>query len=183
MKKAQRLMLGALACGALASAAAAAESIHVRNAWMPAYTDDARSAPVFLTLVNLGAKSDRLVGVKADGAAVAGIRVIAVENGEARQRELTAVELPPGVPVPLQAGGAYLVLEGLKAPLKPRAAQTIRLVFQNAGERELRVKVRPEGLGDDPLENLRTDPLQVPIGKPAHSEGVDEALRTDPFQR
>jgi copper(I)-binding protein len=103
-----------------------------------------------------------------------------IEGGEARQREIAAVELPPGVPVPLQAGGAYLVLEGLKPTSRPRAAQTIRLVFEHAGEREYRVRVRPQGLGDDTLENLRTDPLQQP-GKPARTEGLDDALRTDPL--
>jgi len=180
MKYAQRLTLAALVCGALASAPAAAERIHVRDAWMPAYAGNPRNAPVFLTLVNLGPEPDRLIAVKVEGGAAASIRAMVIEGGEARQREIAAVELPPGVPVPLQAGGAYLVLEGLKATPRPRAAQTVRLVFEHAGEREYRVRVRPQGLGDDTLENLRTDPLQQP-GKPARTEGLDDALRTDPL--
>ncbi len=181
MSKARLLTLAALACGSFAGTALA-DGIHVGEAWIPAYGENLRNAPVFLTLVNLGKGSDRLVGARSDGAAAVSLQTLAVQDGELRAQPLQAVSLPPGVPVPLAAGGTWLMLEDLKAPLRARATYTLKLVFEQAGEREYRVRVRPTPLAGDNLENLRTDPLQQP-GQTQRTEGLDDALRSDPFLR
>lgn len=182
MKTATSLSLAAIACTMLATSHAAADDIRIRDAWLPAHGEHVRVAPVYLTLVNQGSHADRLIGVRSEIARTATLHAMTIEADQARQRPLRAVELPAGIPVPLHAGGAYVILDDIVTPLRPRAVHTLHLVFEHAGEREVKFRVRPAGRDDDTLENLRTDPLQQP-GQIPRSEGLDDALRTDPFLR
>lgn len=181
MKSAKHLTLVALACAAFVSGNAVADAIEARDAWLPAYGERVRVAPVFMTLVNHADSADRLIAVRTDIARDASVQTMALVDGELRQQRLRSVELPAGVPVSLHAGGAYVVLDGIDAPLQPRAAHTLHLVFEKAGEREVRVRVRPAARDGTALENLRTDPLQQP-GQLPRTEGLDD-VRTDPFLR
>lgn len=181
MSKTRLLTLAALACTAFATPTLAGD-LHVREAWIPAYAENVSTAPVFLTLVNLGKDADRLVSARSDGAARVSLQALSVQDGELRATPLRGVALPPGVPVPLEAGSAWLQMEGLKGPLRPRATYTLKLTFEKAGEREVRVRVRPTPLAGESLDNLRTDPQQQP-GQTPRSEGLDDALRSDPFLR
>ncbi len=181
MRKARLVTLATLALAAL-PAPAAADDLHVSDAWIPAYADKPASAPLFLTLVNTGNTADRLLGASSPAAESVSLQGMALSDGTLKAQPVKAVELPAGVPVPLAAGGVWLQLEGLKAPLRARASYTVTLKFENGGEREYAVRARPTLLASESLDNLRTDPLQQP-GQPARTEGLDDALRSDPFLR
>ncbi|PTD97772.1 copper chaperone PCu(A)C [Pseudothauera lacus] len=180
MIKNKLVSLAVVAC-TLGAGPVLASGIHVRDAWIPAYGEGARSAPLFLTVTNTGTP-DRLIGARSDAAERVSINTLQAHEGELRATALQAVALPSGVPVIFESGNAWLQLEGLKAPLRPRATVTVKLVFERAGEREYRIRVRPNPLGGDTLENMRTDPLQQP-GQTQRTEGLDDALRSDPFLR
>lgn len=181
MKIIKPLIHATFALAALLGGQAAAGTIEAQDAWLPAYDANARVAPVFLTLLNHTDTPDRLIAVRTSIARDAGVHKMAAVDGELRQQRLQAVELPVGIPVPLQAGGAYIVLDGIDTPLRPRATHTLHLVFEKAGEREVRVRVRPVAQDASALENLRTDPLQHPTRLP-RTEGLD-GVRTDPLLR
>lgn len=167
---------------ALGSLAAQAGDIHVRDAWMPAYGEKPDSAPAFLTLINLGATEDRLIGARSEGAREVSLRTLRLDDGELRTVPLQAVSLPPGVPVVFESGLAWLMLEGFNTPLAARGTQTITLIFERAGEVEHRIRIRNVQPGGGSLDNMRTDPLQSP-GQTQRTEGLDDALRSDPFLR
>lgn len=181
MIKTRLLALAALACTTLA-APALAETIHVRDAWIPVYGDTLRAAPVFLTLVNLGESADRLLSASSDDATAVSIQTMSVADDTLRPHTLDNVVLPVGVPVALTPGGAWLMLEGMKTPLRGRTVYTVKLVFEHAGEREYRIRGRVSNIAMDTLENMRTDPMQSTT-QPERTEGLDDALRTDPFLR
>lgn len=182
-----RTTLTGLACAAAAAAAAismpvSAQTVHVRDAWIPAYSEAPARAPVFMTLVNTGERPDRLLSASAQGVASVSLQTLAMSDDELRGHTLKAIELPAGVALPLEAGGAWLMLEGLQAPMRARATYTLTLQFEHAGTQQVQVRVRPTSLLGDGLRNLRTDPLQEP-GQTQRIEGLDDALRTDPFLR
>jgi len=181
MIKTRLLALAAFACTTLA-APALADTIHVRDAWIPVYGDQQRNAPVFLTLVNMGDSADRLLRVHSNDATKVSIQTMGVTDDALRPHTLDTVVLPVGVPVALSPGGAWLMLEGMHAPARSRAMYTVVLVFEHAGEIEYRIRGRLSNIGVDTLENLRTDPMQSTT-QPERTEGMDDALRSDPFLR
>lgn len=176
--KRNRLVTLVLAIGLTTTASAVAGDIRVRDAWIePA---GQRNAIVQLTLVNTSDADDRLLGVTSASAARVSIQAMAVADGVWARHTLQAVDVPAGMAVPLQPGGAFLILEDLSETLRPRANVVLRLTFERAGTLESRARVRPSALADDALDNLRTDPLQQP-GRPQRRDGLDDAVKTDPF--
>jgi len=181
MIKTRLLALAAFACTTLA-APALADTIHIRDAWIPVYGDQQRNAPIFLTLVNMGDSADRLLSVHSNDATKVSIQAMSVADDVLRPHTLDSVVLPVGVPVALSPGGAWLMLEGMQAPARARAMYSVVLVFEHAGEIEYRIRGRLSNIAADTLENLRTDPMQSPT-RSERTEGMDDALRTDPFLR
>lgn len=181
MIKTRLLALAVLALNTFA-APALADTLHVRDAWIPVYGDTVRNAPVFLTLLNMSDTNDRLLGASSDAAARVSIQAMGVADDALRTHTLDAVALPVGVPVTLNPGGVWLLLEDIHTPLRVRALYTVKLMFEHAGEREYRIRARVTNIAAETLDNMRTDPMQTRT-QPERTEGLDDALRTDPFLR
>ncbi len=174
-------LLAVLSAGVVAGSAWAGE-IQTREAWMPAYSVELPSTPVFATLINVSDASDRLLSVRSDGADLVSIRALRPVEGTLREVTLESLELPVGVPVELNSANAWLLLENTRKPVRARDQHTLTLVFERAGEVTLRVRARPVRFVAESPDDLRTDPMQQRL-TPRHAEGLDEALRTDPFLR
>lgn len=183
MKPKQTLALvTTLICSVMAAAPAIAQHIQWRDAWMPAYSVEMTNTPVFATLVNLSEHNDRLIAVRSDDAAAASIRALRQHDGVLREVVLDSLELPAGVPVTLGSDTAWLLLEKTRTPVRARSTQTLTLVFEHAGEIRKRVRATPIRFPAERVQDIHSDPLQRPVS-PSRSEGLDDALRSDPFLR
>ena len=68
-----------------------------------------------------------------------------VENGVYGMHRVSSIRVSPGAAsTVLQPGGAHVMLEGLKRPLKPGETFPLSLTFKNAGELNVKVQVESQ---------------------------------------
>jgi periplasmic copper chaperone A len=109
-----------------------AGGITVERPWAkPSVTD---AAAVFMTLRNDGPRADRLIG----GTAPVAARVILRELDGS---PLEFMDLEPHRPVKLQPGRRYIALRDLKRFLAVDDVFPLRLIFAEAGDLDLMVRV------------------------------------------
>lgn len=134
----------ALTLGAILSLAsrANANDVMVSGAYARASAvSTAKAGSVYLTVVNHGAETDRLVGVRSDAAESAAIHQTAEDNGVMTMREVTALDLAPGATQEFQPGGTHIMLTGLKSPLRQGDMLHLTLVFEKTGEISIDVPI------------------------------------------
>ncbi len=124
-----------------------ADSITVSDAWVRATPPGARTAAVYLTLVN-GGKADVLLGATTPSAREVQIHTHSHADGMMRMEQLESLELPGEERTVLEPGGDHLMLVGISAPLQ--AGQAIDLELDFAGNRKLAltIPVRDTRQGD-----------------------------------
>ena len=129
-----------LAAAQLASAQAQAPVTAV-GAWARASVQGQRSSGAFMTLT--ASEPLTLVGASTPVAGLAEVHEMKMEGDVMRMRPVQALELPANKPVQLSPGGYHLMLQELKAPLKPGTTIPITLAFRTArGEqRQLALQV------------------------------------------
>lgn len=141
-----RALIAGFACVLLALAAHAQEAgVAVEQAWARATPGAVRTGAAYLTLVNKGKESDRLVGMSTPVADSASLHETKMEGGIMQMRPLGAVDLAPGKRLELKPGGNHIMLEGLKHPLKEGEHFPLTLTFERAGSREVTVMVGKVG--------------------------------------
>lgn len=141
------LLAGALvACGGGGSA-----ELRVGDAWMREPAGD--SAAVYFTIDNATDRADRLVEASSDAAREVGLHRTDTEGGRSIMRPVESIEVPARGTVTLAPGGLHVMLTGLTRRPKAGDAVELHLRFAVAGERTVRVEVRPlvenEGGGMD----------------------------------
>ncbi len=143
----RRAILAALALAAVTPAAAFAQHpapVRAQDAWARATPPGASTGAIYLTLIS--PSGDRLTGISSPAAQAAGVHEMRMEGSVMRMRPVEGgLALPAGQPVTLAPGGYHIMLEGLKAPLKPGQAVPVRLTFQKAPPLEVEAQVRPIG--------------------------------------
>lgn len=132
------------------SSVAAAEiysagGLQIDNPWARATPKGATVGAGYLTITNKGTEADRLIGGSAAPAARFEVHTTVMENGVARMRQVTGLEIKPGETVELAPGGMHVMLMGLKQPL--RQGQTVKgtLVFEKAGT--VAIEFTVQGIG------------------------------------
>lgn len=128
--------------------ASAATGVSVEHAWARATPRGAPNGAAYVTLVNQGPESDRLVGASSPVAASIQIHEEKTENGVSRMRQLDGIDLAAGSTLTLKPSGIHLML-GLKQPLKQGQTFPLTLTFEKAGALEVTVKVGAVGAMDD----------------------------------
>lgn len=95
------------------------------------------NAPVgggFLTLTNIGAEDDRLVGAESPIARQTQIHEMAMEGDVMKMRQLTdGVAIPAGESVVLEPGGFHLMFMGLNGAITEGETVPVTLTFEKAG--------------------------------------------------
>jgi copper(I)-binding protein len=124
---------------ARAAAMAAKANIDVADAWTRATPNNATTANVYLHLVS-AKDPDRLIGLDVQNAARIDVREPS-DQGAAKGNAQPAVDIPPGGEVNFAPGMRYLLLSGLKAPLKEGESFLLTLRFDKAGTQTAVVKV------------------------------------------
>ena len=118
----------------VATGAACAATIEVRDAWVRTPPPGAPTAAGYATIINHGISSDRMTGASTRAAGSAQLHQMSMAGGIMRMRPMTG-----GAPIgasgslKLAPSGEHLMLIGLKTPLKAGAHVTITLQFQRAG--------------------------------------------------
>lgn len=118
--------------------------IDVDNPWALATTDfDLTNGAAYMRLTDHGTQPDELVSAASPVARKVELHVFNVENGVYGMHPVSAIQVTPGTaPTVLEPGGAHVMLEGLKQPLRAGDSFPLVLSFKKAGK--LRVDVRIE---------------------------------------
>jgi periplasmic copper chaperone A len=118
-------------------------SIAVSNLWAPAATGSTfTNTAVYLSLTDTGTKSDELVGASSGVAQKTELHVFDVERGVYGMHTVDGIEVTPGgAATVLRPGGAHIMLESLKRPLRAGSTFPLTLIFQRAGKLQVEVRV------------------------------------------
>lgn len=100
----------------------------------------ARTGGGYVTIANNGDTDDALIDARADFPKVQ-VHESYEEDGVARMRHVERIALPAGETVELAPGGYHVMFMGLPGPLKAGDEVPVTLVFEKAGEIEVRFKV------------------------------------------
>jgi periplasmic copper chaperone A len=124
---------------ARAAAMAAKANIDVTDAWTRATPANGTTANVYLHLVS-AKDADRLVGLEVSNAARIDVRE-PTDQGAAKGNAAPSVDVPAGGTVNFAPGMRYLLLSGLKAPLREGESFLLTLRFDKGGSQTAVVKV------------------------------------------
>ena len=138
----------ALVVATVASVAAQTAPIAADHVWARASPSGAKTAAVYLTLVNKGAAEDRLVAVSTGVAGKAELHKTTTENGIASMRPVPALDVKPGTTVVFKPGGYHIMLMELKEPLVAGQSFPLSLTFEKAGKMDVTVTVEKAGAAD-----------------------------------
>lgn len=122
-----------------------AGSIEVAHPWALATTGyDLTNSAAYMRLSDHGAQPDQLVSAASPIAGKVVLHVFSVENGVYGMHPVSAIDITPGTALTvLEPGGAHVMLEGLKQPLKAGESFPLTFSFKKSGT--LRVEVQVEG--------------------------------------
>ena len=129
-----------------------AGSIEIKHPWSRATPKGSEVAGGFMTLINTGTESDRLIGGSTVNAGKFEIHESAVEGGVMKMRPLLkGIEIKPGQTVELKPGSYHLMFVGLKAPFEKGKRVKGTLQFEKAGTVEVEYAI--EAAGGTPAMN------------------------------
>jgi copper(I)-binding protein len=119
--------------GMAAAETYSAGGLQIVGPWARATPKGSTVSAGYLTITNKGQEADRLIGGSLLSASRFEVHTTVTENGVARMRQVTSLEIKPGETVELRPGGMHVMFMGLKQPMT--SGQTIKgtLVFEKAG--------------------------------------------------
>ena len=95
-----------------------------------------------MTIKNNGTTPDRLIGGSIDVADRFQLHAMTMEDGIAKMRELSDIEIKPGQTIEFKPGGSHVMFVNLKHPLSKGEHINGTLVFEHAGTVNVRVQRR-----------------------------------------
>ena len=107
------LLIGGMAAAETYSAG----GLQIGSPWARATPKGSTVGAGYLTITNKGTEADRLIGGSAAPASRFEVHTTVTENGVARMRQVTSLEIKPGETVELRPGGMHVMFMGLKQPL------------------------------------------------------------------
>lgn len=131
--------------GGLAAQGAGTAALEVRMPWTRASAGMARTAAVYLTIVNHGQSADRLVAAASPVARTAAVHRHIMEGNIMRMRPVHGLEIAPGGTTVLEPGGLHVMLMGLRGPLTEGERFPLTLTFERAGDIQVEVAVTALG--------------------------------------
>jgi copper(I)-binding protein len=134
----------ALTIGAIIASVtgASANELMVSGAFARASaTPMAKSGAAYVTLMNHGSETDRLLSVSSPSAESAAVHSTTMDGDVMKMEETGPVELQPMGMIEMKPGGMHIMLIGLKAPLKKGDTLELTLTFERAGDIEVQVPV------------------------------------------
>ena len=148
--KTQNIRTIAIAAAALALSAGAALAqndkagdIAIARPWAPATTGGKlTNDAVYMTLNDQGTKPDELLAADSVVAQKVELHIFDVENGVYGMHRVNGIVITPGAAATvLRPGGAHVMLEGVKRPLRAGDTFPLTLTFKNAGQLRIEVPI------------------------------------------
>jgi len=140
------IVFGTIAALASTSASQAHDyklgDLTIEHPWARASIGQVPNGAAYLTIVNAGQETDRLLAVESDVAKHVALHTHLMEDGVMKMRPVDAIEVAPGAPTVLQPGGLHVMLMGLTAPLVEGELFPLTLTFERAGKVEIEVIVQ-----------------------------------------
>lgn len=125
-------------------------NIRLETAWARASIGTSRPAAAYLTIVNVGIRSDRLVRVETPVADKAEVHKTIMTNGIMTMRPAGIIEIPAGGRVRFAPGGLHIMLMGLRAPLKKGGTLPLTLTFERNGRGTITAHIAGPGARKPP---------------------------------
>ena len=117
-------------------------NIEVSNPWAPATGSVLTNTAVYLSLTDVGTKADELTGASTAVAQKTELHVFDVKDGVYGMHKVDGIAVTPGsAATVLRPGGAHVMLESLKRPLRAGTTFPLTLDFQRAGQLQVEVRV------------------------------------------
>lgn len=123
--------------------------LKIAQIWARETAPTAKSGGSFMIIMNHGSTDDRLIGATGDIAERIELHTHLMDDGVMRMRPVEAIELPAGGEAKLQPGGDHVMFIGLTEPLVEGSEIPVTLIFEEAGEIEVMVKVEDIAHGGD----------------------------------
>lgn len=143
----------ALTIGAIIASAShgMANDVMVMSAFARASaTPAAKAGAAYVTLMNHGGETDRLLAISTPAAAMAEVHVTRVDGDIVKMEPAGSIDVPAGGTVEMKPGGLHVMMMGLKAPLKQGGTVELTLSFEKAGDVTVVVPVgSPAASGPD----------------------------------
>lgn len=140
------LAIGLLFAPTLAAQEFQSGAIRVLTPWSRATPESSKVAGGFMTLVNTGKTSDRLIGGSTAVSRSLEIHEMHIVNGIMMMRQINpGIALKPGARVVLKPFSHHLMMMDLKQPLRPGDKIKGTLVFEKAGVLPIEYDVLPMG--------------------------------------
>lgn len=140
----KRLLLIVLLCVGTSAFAQPSGDITVQSVWARATPPGAKTAAVYLTLLNKG-PDDQLIGATTPVAVTAGLHTEITDNGVMKMRPLASVDIAANGKAVLEPSGKHIMLTGLKHPLKQGQHFPMTLRFLHAPSLTVQVEVAKVG--------------------------------------
>ena len=136
-------LLATLATVSMAIPAFAEGTITVDDAYARSSGKSAKAGAAFMMIQNQGDTDDRLVGVTSEAAARVELHTHKVDdNGVAKMVHVEeGFAIPAGATHMLKRGGDHVMFMGLTAPFEQDAMVPVTLIFETAGEVEIKIPV------------------------------------------
>jgi len=116
--------------------------IRASDAWALALPPVSQTGAAYLTLVNDGAETQRLVSASGEIADRVEIHNHVMDGGVMKMRPVEHVEVEPGSKITFEPGGLHVMLIGLREPLVAGESFVIDLQFDDGGSLKTEVSIR-----------------------------------------
>jgi copper(I)-binding protein len=120
-------------------------NVYVSQPWARATPPLAKNGAVYMTIVNSGDETDRLIGATTPAAETTAFHMSTTEHHVAKMRHVPTVDIPVNVLFELKPDGLHLMLLGLKAPLREGDVFPLILEFEKGGPVKIDVVIEKPG--------------------------------------
>jgi len=111
--------------------------------WVRASVPGQVNGAGYVQIDNKAKQGDRLVSASASGVNRVELHTIITENGVAKMREVTGIDVPASGSVRLSPGGFHIMFLGLTEPFKAGATVPVTLKFEKSGEVKVNFEIKP----------------------------------------
>jgi hypothetical protein len=105
-----------------------------------------------MTIKNNGTVADRLIGGSVEIADRFQLHAMTMENGIAKMRDLSGIDIKPGQTIEFKPGGSHAMFVNVKHPLSKGEHVKGTLIFEHAGTVQIEYDVEGIGAQLHPIE-------------------------------
>ena len=129
-----------------------AGSLAISGPWSRATPKGAQTAIGYMTIKNNGTAPDRLIGGSVEIADRFQLHSMVMENGIAKMRDLSGIDIKPGQTIEFKPGGSHAMFVNLRHPLSKGEHVKGTLIFEHAGTVQIEYEVEGVGAQRGPME-------------------------------